>query len=73
MQSDCRLLWKVWLKTLNLALVGGTHHYFPCDLILFVYFVFFSFVLQVNFLPLKFGERSLMLCLTWVIPLVLYF
>jgi hypothetical protein len=41
MQSDCRLLWKVWLKTLNLALVGGTHHYFPCDLILFVYFVFF--------------------------------
>jgi hypothetical protein len=28
MQSDCSLLWCVWLKTLNLALVGGTPHYF---------------------------------------------
>jgi hypothetical protein len=34
MQSDYRLLWRVWLKTLNLALVGGTPHYFTCYLML---------------------------------------
>jgi hypothetical protein len=56
MHSDCCLLWKVWLKTLNLALVGGTPHYFSCNLILFVCFVFFfSCVFQVKCLPFKFG------------------
>jgi hypothetical protein len=38
-QSDCRLLWEVWLKTENLALVGENTHSFTYHLILFVCFV----------------------------------
>jgi hypothetical protein len=34
MQSNHHLLQRVWLKTLNLALVGGTPHYFTCYLML---------------------------------------
>jgi hypothetical protein len=55
-QSDCRLLWRVWLKTLNLALVGGNPHYFfMCYLILFVQFFLFLRVFQVECLLFKFG------------------
>jgi hypothetical protein len=39
-RSDCCLLWEVWLKTENLALVGGNPHSFTYHLILFVCFVF---------------------------------
>jgi hypothetical protein len=39
-RNDCRLLWEVWLKIENLALVGGNSHSFTYHLILFVCFVF---------------------------------
>ena len=54
MQSDCHLLWRVWLKTLNLALVGGNPHYFPCYLILVCLFCFCYCVFQVKCLSFKF-------------------
>ena len=55
-QNNCRLLWKVWLKTLNLALVGGNPHYFSfCYLILFLLCVLFLRVFQVKCLSFKFG------------------
>jgi hypothetical protein len=43
-QSDCSLISRVWLKTLNLALVGGTPHYVSC------------FMFSICCLPVKFGE-----------------
>ena len=55
-QSDCRLLWKVQLKTLNLALVGGNPHYFSLlfNLVCPSCFVFLC-VFQVKCLSFKFG------------------
>jgi hypothetical protein len=56
-RSDCNLVWKVWLKTENLALVGGNPHSFPDYLILlyFVYWFCFCCVFQYQCLPFKFG------------------
>jgi hypothetical protein len=42
-QSDYRFLWEVWLKTENLALVGGNPHYFPCHLIVCLFFILLCF------------------------------
>jgi hypothetical protein len=57
---------------LNLALVGGTPHYFLCDLILFICFVFLVFF-RSSVYHSSLEEHSLTLCLTCAIPLVLYF
>jgi hypothetical protein len=72
-QSDCRLLWRVWLKTLNLALVGGNPHYFSMLFNLVCAFCSVLCVFQVKCLPFKFGGVSPTLCLTCAFPLVLYF
>jgi hypothetical protein len=56
-RSDCRLLWEVWLKTENLALVGGDPHSFTYHLIvcLFLFLLYFSGYC----LPFKFGGALL--------------
>jgi hypothetical protein len=56
-RSDCRLLWEVWLKTENLALVGGNPHYFSLslDCCLFCFY----YVFQDKCLPFKFGGALL--------------
>jgi hypothetical protein len=50
-QSDCRLLWRVWLKTLNLALVGGNPHYY------YFFFVLFDLVCAICSVFMCFSGR----------------
>jgi len=70
-RSDCRL-WKVWLNTENLALVGGNPHSFPCHLILFICFIFVVFF-RTSVCHSSLEERSPMLHPTCVAHSVLYF
>jgi hypothetical protein len=49
-RSDCCLLWEVWLKIENLALVGGNPHSFTYHLIVCLFLLYFSgyvFAIQV--------------------------
>jgi hypothetical protein len=69
-QSDCHLLWEVWLKIENLALVRGNPHSFTYHLILFVCFVL-SFRSSVCHSSL--GESSSMVHPTYIAHSVLYF
>ena len=74
-QSDCCLLWRVWLRTLNLVLVGGNPYYIPCHLILFVYFifVFVVFFRSTVFCHSSLGKHSPTLHQTCAAHLELYF
>jgi hypothetical protein len=70
--SDCSLVWEVWLKIKNLALVGGNPYSFPNYLILFVGLVFVVFF-RINVCHSSLEEHSPTLCPTCIALSVLYF
>jgi hypothetical protein len=61
--------WREWLKTENLALVGGNPYYLPCHLILFTFIVF----IRISIYYSSLGERSSTVHSTCIAPSVLYF
>jgi len=72
-QSDYRLLWEVWLKTKNLALVGGNPNSFTYHLILFVCLFCFVLFFRSSVCHSSLGESSSMEHPTYIAHLVLYF